>query len=139
MNQKYLSLLKQLKFEIKTIESAKKKKRWKPQQKTMIDYIYGTTDNAVYEKNGIKIVLSLGDKKKGFMHIILGHYKQNDLEAMDIINIFEIFDRGIKLENEGVSNQHFDVYMKLANQKELRLVLNPIDNKNWIVTAYRKS
>lgn len=139
MEQKFLHLLKKLKSEITTIEARRKKKRWKPYQKAMVDYIFGATDKVVFEKDGAKVVLALGDENKGFMHILLGHYKANELEAMDIINIFEIYDRGIKLENEGVSNNHFDVYMKLANGKDLRLVLNPIGDKSWVVTAYRKN
>ena len=86
----------------------------------------GTTKKAIFEKNGHKIILSEGDEKKGFMHILLRHYKTNDLEAMDIINIFEIYIKGIKLAEESVSNKHLIVYMKLSNQKEFRLVLNPI-------------
>ncbi|MBD3829909.1 MAG: hypothetical protein IE890_05425 [Arcobacter sp.] len=136
---KYINLLDKLRREIKTIESIKHKKRWKPYQKIMIDYINGATKKAVFEKDGHKIILSEGDEKKGFMHILLRHYKTNDLEAMDIVNIFEIYFRGIKLAEEGVSNNHFTVYMKLANQKEFRLVLNPINENSWIITAYRKN
>ena len=135
----YISLLAKLQKEIKAIESARKKKRWKPYQKIMIDYINGASRNAIFEKDGHKIILSEGDERKGFIHILLGHYKTNDLEAMDIVNIFEIYTRGIKLAKEGVSNDHFIVYMKLSNQKELRLVLNPINENSWVVTAYRKS
>ena len=56
-----------------------------------------------------------------------------------MLYIFEIYIRGIKLAEEGVSNDHFTVYMKLANQKDLRLVLNPINENSWVVTAYRKN
>lgn len=136
---KYINLLDKLKKEIKIIESIKSKKRWKSYQKIMIDYINGTTKKAIFEKNGHKIILSEGDEKKGFMHILLRHYKTNDLEAMDIINIFEIYIKGIKLAEESVSNKHLIVYMKLSNQKEFRLVLNPINENSWVVTAYRKN
>lgn len=136
---KYISLLEKLQKEIKTIESIKSKKRWKPYQKIMIDYINGSVKEAIFEKDGHKIILSEGDEKKGFIHILLKHYKTNDLEAIDIVNIFEIYIRGIKLAEEGVSNEHLIVYMKLANQKDLRLVLNPINENSWIVTAYRKN
>lgn len=135
----YISLLVKLQKEIKMIESARKKKRWKPHQKIMIDFINKATKSAIFEKDDHKIILSEGDKKKGFIHILLGHYKTNDLEAIDIINIFEIYIRGIKLAEEGVSNNHFTVYIKLSNQKDLRLVLNPINENSWVVTAYRKS
>lgn len=136
---KYIGLLSKLQKEIKVIEISKKKKRWKPYQKIMIDYINGATNKAIFEDDGYKIILSEGDEKKGFIHILLRHYKTNDLEAMDIVNIFEIYIRGIKLSEDGVSNDHFMVYMKLANQKDFRLVLNPINESSWVVTAYRKN
>jgi hypothetical protein len=139
VNKHYLNLLKQLQSDIRVIETKRKKTRWKPHQKLMIDYINGATSKAIYEKDSQKIILAHGDEKKGFIHILLRHYKKNDLEAMDIVNIFEIYIRGIKLENEGVSNDHLVVYMRLSNQKELRLVLNPINNNSWVVTAYRKT
>ncbi|MDQ7083971.1 MAG: hypothetical protein Q9M36_03165 [Sulfurovum sp.] len=31
-------------------------------------------------------------------------YKANDLEALDILNIAEVIERGMLLANEGVSN-----------------------------------
>ena len=136
---KYNNLLEKLRKEIQTIESIKKKKKWKTHQKIMIDFIFGSNEKAIFEKNGHEIVLSRGDENKGFMHILLRHYKSNDLETIDIINIFEIYFRGIKLENDGVSNQHLIVYMKLGNQKEFRLVLNPVADFSWIITAYRKN
>lgn len=136
---KYLHQLHNLKAEIRTIEAKKTKKKWKSYQKAMIDYIMGTTKKVEFEKNGQKILLDLGDEKKGFMHILIRHYKSNDLEAMDIINIFEIYDRGIKLAKDGVSNEYFDVYLKVSNQKQLKLVLNPLDTNLWVVTAYKKS
>jgi len=135
----YLSLLKQLKHEISLIEKLKTKKKWKPYQKIVIDYINGASKYAIYEHNNEKIILADGDPKKGFIHILLGHYKKNELEAMDIVNIFEIFIRGIKLESEGVSNPNLTVYMKLQDQKDLRLVLNKKSDKSWVVSAYRKN
>lgn len=139
MSTKYNLLLKQLKQEISKIEISKKKKRWKNHQKIVIDYIRGATKTAIFEKDGQKIILATGDLKKGFMHILLGHYSKNDLETMDIINIFEIYIRGIKLNLERKSNEHLTVYMKLSKEKELRLILNPINNNSFVVTAYRKN
>lgn len=135
----YEQLLKKLKNEIATIESSRRKKRWKPHQKIMVDFINGATSKAVFTTKDITITLFKGDSKKGFMHILLKHYQENDLKAMDIVNIFDIYLQGIELANEGVSNKHFIVYMKLSNLKELRLILNPINDNNLVVTAYRKS
>ena len=134
---KYSEKLATLKREIKTISERKKKKRWKPNQKIMIDFINGVTSKATFTIREQQIVLFKGDENKGFRHILEKHY-QNDLEAMDIINIIEPIAQGIKLVNEGVSNENFEVYMHLKNAKELRLVLKQTKENLWIVTFYRK-
>ena len=102
---KYSEKLAQLKKEIVSIENVKKKKRWKPYQKTMIDFINGVTQKAEFNIND--------------MH--------------------EIVKRGIKLGNEGVSNDSLDVYMFLKNDNNFRLVLKPQKSNSWVVTFYRKS
>jgi len=136
---KYSEKLAQLKKEIISIENARKKKRWKSHQKTMIDFINGVTQKAEFYINDMHIILYLGDEKKGFKHILLKHYKTNDLNALDIINMYEIAKRGIKLGSEGVSNDSLDVYMFLKNDNNFRLVLKPQTSNSWVVTFYRKS
>jgi hypothetical protein len=135
----YSEKLAQLKKEIVAIENARKKKRWKPYQKIMIDFINGLTKTAEFQINEMKMILYLGDEKKGFKHILLKHYRSNDLTAIDIINIYEIAKRGIKLGTEGVSNDDLDVYIFLKNDNNFRLVLKPQKSNSWVVTFYRKS
>lgn len=136
---KYSEKLAQLKKEIVSIENARRKKRWKPYQKTMIDFINGVTQKAEFYINDMHIVLYLGDEKKGFKHILLKHYVPHDLTALDIVNMYEIAQRGIKLATEGVSNDSLDVYMFLKNDNNFRLVLKPQKSNSWVVTFYRKS
>ena len=135
----YSEKLAQLKKEIVAIENARKKKRWKLYQKIMIDFINGLTKTAEFQINEMKMILYLGDEKKGFKHILLKHYHSNDLTAIDIINIYEIAKRGIKLGSEGVSNDDLNVYMFLKNDNNFRLVLKPQKSNSWVVTFYRKS
>ena len=135
----YSEKLAQLKKEIVAIENARKKKRWKPYQKIMVDFINGLTKTAEFQINEIKIILYLGDEKKGFKHILLKHYHANDLTTLDIVNIYEIAKRGIKLGTEGVSNERLSVYMFLKNDNNFRLVLKPQKSNAWVVTFYRKS
>ena len=135
----YSEKLARLKKEIIAIENARKKKRWKPYQKIMIDFINGVTQKAEFQINNMKIILYVGDEKKGFKHIVLKHYHPNDLTALDIINIYEIAKRGIKLANAGVSNDNLDVYRFLKSDNDFRLVLKPQKNNSWIVTFYRKT
>ena len=135
----YSEKLAQLKKEIVAIENARKKKRWKPYQKVMIDFINGLTKTAEFQINEMKVILYLGDEKKGFKHILLKHYHPKDLTALDIVNIYEIAKRGVKLGTEGVSNDDLDVYMFLKNDNNFRLVLKPQKSNSWVVTFYRKS
>ncbi len=71
---KYSELLSKLQNDIVKISHARKKKRWKLNQKVMIDFINGVTKKAVFEVNGKKIVLFKGDDRKGFKHILKKHY-----------------------------------------------------------------
>jgi len=66
----YSEKLARLKKEIITIENARKKKRWKPYQKIMIDFINGVTQKAEFQINNMKIILYVGDEEKGFKHIL---------------------------------------------------------------------
>ena len=129
--------LQQLQKEIQLIYSRKKKKRLKPHQKIMLDFINGATSKAIFQIQSQKVILFMGDEKKGFIHI-LKHYKANDLEALDILNIAEVIERGILLANEGVSNDAMKVYMHLKGMKDLRLILKKSKEGDWIVSFYKK-
>ena len=135
----YSERLAKLKKEIKAIESARKKKRWKPNQKIIIDYINGVTKKAEFIINTQKIILKDGDSNKGFIHIIERHYCQGcpgELEAIDIINISEVIERGIMLNNIGVSNKELKVFQLNKSGKVLKLVLNPNSHGDLVVTYY---
>lgn len=134
----YSERLAHLKKEIAIIMS-KKTKKLNIHQKIMYKFIHGQTDKAIFTVNGQSITLFTGDKKKGFKHILERHYKPNDLEAVDILNIIDVFKRGLKLNEFGVSNNDLEVYLSLKNQKEHRLVLKKVDDNSWVVTFYRKS
>lgn len=66
----YSERLARLKKDIVTISQRKKKKRWKPNQKIMIDFINSVTQKATFIIHDHTIVLELGDSKKGFKHIL---------------------------------------------------------------------
>ncbi len=130
--------LQQLQKEIQLIYSRRKKKRLKPNQKIMLDFINGATQKAIFQIQSQKVILFMGDEKKGFVHI-LKHYKANDLEALDILNIAEVIERGMLLSNEGVTNDAMKVYRHLKGMKDLRLVLKKSKDDDWIVSFYKKS
>ena len=135
----YSERLAKLKKEIKAIESARKKKRWKPNQKIIIDYINGVTKQAEFIINTQKIILKDGDSNKGFIHIIERHYCRGcpgELDAIDIINLSEVISRGIKLNDIGISNKRLNVYQLNKNGKILKVVLNPNSFGELVVTYY---
>lgn len=134
----YSERLAHLKKELSIILKRKNKKLT-TNQKIMHKFIHGKTETAEFDINGKKVKLLVGDGRKGFRHILEGHYKPNDLEAIDILNMIDICKRGIKLNEEGVNNSELDVYMSLKQQKEHRLVLKKVDGDSWVVTFYRKS
>ncbi len=135
----YSERLAKLKKEIKAIESARKKKRWKPNQKIIIDYINGVTKQAEFIINTQKIILKDGDSNKGFIHIIERHYCRGcpgELDAIDIINLSEVISRGIKLNDIGISNKKLNVYQLNKNGRILKVVLNPNSFGELVVTYY---
>lgn len=135
---KYTILLSKLRKEISIIESQRKKKRWKPHQKIMIDFINSVSKTVEFEHNNKKIVLHIGDIKKGFMHILLRHYGDN-LSAIDIINIFEIIKRGIPLTNNQLSNNKLIGYSLIKKSNRLQIILKPTKDNSLIITYYSKS
>jgi len=135
----YSERLAKLKKEIKAIETARKKKRWKPNQKIIIDYINGVTKQAEFIINTQKIILKDGDSNKGFIHIIERHYCKGcpgELEAIDIINISEVIQRGIILNDIGITNKKLKVFQLNKSGKILKLVLNPNSYGEFVVTYY---
>ena len=104
----------------------------------MIKFINGVTKEALFNINGVSIKLVKGDENKGFKHILLKHYHNNDLDTMDILNMIDIYIRGIKLQNEGLSNRYLTAYMRINKQKEYRLILNENETPTLIITSYRK-
>jgi hypothetical protein len=103
----YSEKLAHLKKEILIILKRKSKKL-NTNQKIMYKFIQGNTDKAEFNINGQKIILFSGDDKKGFRHILEKHYKPNDIEAMDMLNIINVFKQGIKLNEESVSNNNLE-------------------------------
>lgn len=116
----------------------KKTKKLTPIQKDIYLFIQGKSKKVIFTCRDKTIVLTDGDENKGFRHILEKHYNANDLGAMDILNMMDICKNGMKLNEEGVSNDVLTVYMSLKNQKEHRLVLKEEKENYFVVTAYKK-
>ncbi len=135
----YWKRLTRLRSEIATIKK-KRKKKFKKDQQIMVDFINGLTEYALFELDGVKIYLRRGDEKKGFEHILLRHYCvgcPGELSTMDILNMIDVAKKGIKLANEGVNNRHLIVYKKIKGLDQLKLVLKPLGDNQFVVTLYR--
>ena len=134
----YSERLAHLKKELSIIQK-QKKKGFKKNQKIMLDFINGKTNTANFVVKEVNILLRKGNVAHGFMHILLKHYKVGDLEAMDILNMAEVVERGIVLANEGVSKDDNIVYMFLKSRKDFRLILSPNKDNDLVISMYRKS
>ena len=101
----YSERLAHLKREISIISNKKKhlkpSKRFKRHQKQMIDFIHSNIKRVEIQVNHQIIILEKGDSKKGFKHILEKHYKSNDLETMDILNLPIMFKDAIKMAEKG--------------------------------------
>jgi len=135
----YFNRLAKLRSEISKIKKSKKRKFNKEQQ-IMINFINGITSSAEFKIKDITIILKRGDSKKGFQHILERHYCngcRGELSATDIINIIDVYKRGIRLSEQGVSNKNLIVYKKIKGLDQLKLVLKPIGKNKYVVTLYR--
>lgn len=136
----YSEQLARLKRELAVI-SEKKSKPFNKNQKAVIDFVNGKYNRATFSIKGMEIILRKGNENYGFMHILLKHYKQDDLKAMDIINIADAIKRGITLSEEGVSNGGNIVILHRKSEDDIRVVLSPDKNETentLVITMYRK-
>jgi len=133
----YSERLAILKKDIAVIRKKLKKKKFKKDQQIIINFINGVTSFAEFEVNSRKIVLRVGDDKKGFRHILEKHYCKGcpgEINTMEILNIIDIIKRGIKLENTGVTNSNLVVYFRMDTQH--KLILKPTRDEEFVITMY---
>jgi len=136
----YLERIAKLKKDIARIreeKKTKKNKKFNTNEKIMINFINAVTKYAEFEVGSQKIILRVGDENKGFRHILEAHYCPGcpgEISTMEILNMIDIMKKGIKLENEGVSNSDLVVYLRTKTQE--KLVLKPTSSGAFIVTAY---
>lgn len=134
----YSERLNKLKKEFSVIKE-KKSKKFKKHQQAIYDFVNGLTPHAMFEVKGKKIYLLKGDSKKGFQHILESHYCKGcrgELSAIDILNMIDIIERGIKLANKGVTNSNLEVFYKTGKSKHYKLVLKPGNPHDYLITTY---
>ena len=134
----YSEKLSTLKKEFKQIKESQKKPL-KPNQKIIFNFVNGVTKNAEFNLNGLIVVLKKGDVNKGFMHILLKHYSTNCIgciTAKDILNMSIMVERGIKLNQVGVSNKSLVVYRHIKNGVNHNIVLKKETDNKLVVTMY---
>lgn len=135
----YSERLAQLKREVVTIKQQQKKKPFKPNQIIMINFINGVTKKAIFIINEMKIILEVGDDKKGFQHILITHFCRGcpgEINVRDILNIDMIISKGFRLNEVGVTNNDLVVYQYMKGQAQYKLVLKPMINNSLVVTMY---
>ncbi len=135
--QERLAILKRDISRIREEKKTRKNKKFNANEKIMINFINAVTKFAEFKVNSQTIILRVGDKNKGFRHILEAHYCSGcsgEISTMEILNIIGIMKKGIKLEKHGVSNSNLVVYLRTRTQE--KLVLKPTADNSFIVTAY---
>ena len=136
-NQRLARLKRELSEEIQ--KRKKKKKKFTPNQQIMIDFINAVTKNAIFTINETKIILRKGTSSGGFIHILEKHFCKNcpgEITLDDIINIDLVMQRGLKLNNVGVSNPNNIVLNYKHGNKEHNLVLKQEKDNELIISFY---
>ena len=135
----YSERLAKLKKEIIQIGKIKNKKRWKPNQFIMINFINGVTKKAEFIINKQKVILTIGTDTMGFTHMLKKHYCnscEGEISTMDILNITDIIERGIILANVGVSNKENIVYRKIKGNQNYNIILKSVNDGSLIISMY---
>lgn len=136
-NQRLAQLKKELSTEIK--KRKKNKKKFTDNQQIMINFINAVTNNAIFNINGTKIILRKGTSSGGFIHILEKHFCKNcpgEITLDDIINIDLIIQRGLKLNNIGVSNPNNIVLNYKRGNKEHNLILKEEKDNELVISFY---
>lgn len=136
-NQRLARLKRELSEEIQ--KRKKKKKKFTPNQQIMIDFINAVTKNAIFTINETKIILRKGTSSGGFIHILEKHFCKNcpgEITLDDIINIDLVMQRGLKLNNIGVSNPNNIVLNYKHGNKEHNLILRQEKDNELVISFY---
>lgn len=105
----------------------------------MINFINAVTKNAIFNINGTKIILRKGTSSGGFIHILEKHFCKNcpgEITLDDIINIDLVMQRGLKLNNIGVSNPNNIVLNYKHGNKEHNLILKEDKDNELVISFY---
>lgn len=136
-NQRLAQLKRELSEEI--LKRRKRKKKFTPNQQIMINFINAVTVNATFYINETKIILRKGTSKGGFIHILEKHFCKNcpgEITLNDILNMDMVMQRGLRLNNIGVSNKDNIVLNYKNRDKEHNLILKPENDNELVVSFY---
>ena len=117
----------------------KKKKKFTSNQNIMINFINGVTVNAIFNLRGMNVTLKKGTADGGFRHILEKHYCKGckgEISMLDILNMDLVIQRGLKLNNVGVSNGNNIVFNYKNRDSEHNVVLKEDRNKELVVSFY---
>ena len=138
---RYYQHLAHLKKDIQaeTSKRKKKKKKFKPNQTIMINFINNVTTKAEFSINGKKIILRKGTIYGGFMHFIEKHYCKGcpgEINMHDMLNMDLVISKGLVLNNIGVTNKENIVYSYKNGQDEHNIILKQINEDELVISFY---
>ena len=134
----YATKLAQLKQEFSEIQIKlrQKKKKFNENQQKVFDFVMGRRELIQFSINQQQYFIKKGNEHKGFMHILLRHYRkecEGQLTATNILNMATTIKMGSSYQSE--KNE----YMSISNEfNGIRyiIVLSRDKNGHWIVTYY---
>lgn len=127
----YLKKIIKLQRELESLNLDRKK--FKPYQKAMHDFILGHTKSVQFERDNEIFLLMIGDEIRGFKHIILKHYGdecEGSLTAREILNFGKIVLSGRQLTDFEM-NEFNKIGFELLKEENVRL--RKISNRDGLI------
>lgn len=136
----YLERLYQLRGDISSIESYRKKKnkKFSKNQTAIIKMINGSSSHAIIEVNGICIQFARGNRKFGLKHILMRHFceeREGRIGAMDIISIERFLGKNILFGED--KTKYGYIYNKNGTNEKYKLLLFRDTNCENVLSVYK--
>ncbi len=130
MTGKYGALLRKLREDLAKLKL--KRHKLNEHQRSMLDFIEGKSKSSQYNLNGKIILLTRGNAKYGFKHILLNHYDTNAngrLSAREMLNIWMLLERGSQTTEYEQKDKNNKAYRLIKENTQIRLMLVYFEDK----------
>ena len=133
----YSERLNKLKKDLaeESIKRKKRKKKFTPNQKIMIDFINAVTKKAVFEIKDMTVIIGKGNLEHILKHYCVGC--RGEITTNDILNFDLYLQRAIPLNEEGVTDEDKKVYQYIKSSLiQYKIILEEVYDNNYVVSFY---